>query len=468
MADIAVAKAGGVAPNVLPAVAGDGPLVPSKPGQIQTVAGPVKEYSPPTPTHTGTYCKSYAARMDSKKKWVRASCDPKWGEYKDIMHNLDGVICACGGMKIANIPASTAHPDTAQTVLVRAQATKSRIRSYAYKISTNVEPKRPQPLKGLAWDVELTDQAATVSDTEVEPQKMRSVFIGFNRIFEYADNTGTGLSDTDTKHLDSETGRVWPGRPCDEGKMFNAKQKGQNCVLQDFFLDNFKLPIVRVENTITTVKFVSDIQGTSPWCTKESPECAKPPAKKPTVTFHIGADSASFAHNKMNVTIENFPYKQSNSYLALRSSVYAESVRSSISSKDEVSKSTSTDNVNCNKVPPPKGCPTMDLDDHQVDLNWAKSITDTKTGVTYKVVTTEPARAKSGTVGTDGKRLILKNTYFSFKHGMSKKLLWDPEVNTKPSKLPRDLKKSAASLSTLPHATMLLASTLLALWWGRH
>jgi hypothetical protein len=202
--------------------------------------------------------------MDAKKKWTTKSCKPDWVPhkgYKEIMRNLDGVICACGGMKVANTPSDSAHPDTQQSIIVRAQPTKNRIRSYAYRISTNVQPKRPQPARGLAWDVELTDQAATVSDTEVDPKQMRSVFVGFSRIFEYADNTGKGLTDTETKHLDTSTGRLWPGRPCDAGKLTSKAAPGKNCVLQDFFLDNFKLATLDVQNTRTTLKFETDLQG---------------------------------------------------------------------------------------------------------------------------------------------------------------------------------------------------------------
>merc|ERR1712227_386309 len=101
--DIAIAKAGGTMANVLPEVDDTvmSTSLKSVPGVIQTTDGPMKEYVPPTPSHTKAkgvegYCETYAKRMDKEKKWTTKACKPEYGKYADIMENLDGVICACG------------------------------------------------------------------------------------------------------------------------------------------------------------------------------------------------------------------------------------------------------------------------------------------------------------------------------------------------------------------------------------
>jgi len=431
-------------------------------GHVLTTSGEeVEQYAAPTSTGTG-YCKDYAARMDAKPKWTKEHCTPSHGTFEDIMKNIDGVLCACGGLKVANVPASEEHPGVQQSVLARAQVTKNRIRSYSYKLTSNVDKTEPQPEVGFTWEIRLTGQNATVNDHEVDPKKMRAIVVKMNRIFEFVDNSGAGLKEEDTKHLDPSTGHLWAGRKCEPGEMQSSGQPKQNCVVQDFFMDNFELADLAVEGKKMTFKFKSDIQGTTPWCSKDMwktyPDvCEKPPDKKPQVTFTIGSDAGTFGDSKMNVYIENFPYKHTNSSLALAASVYATTVTPAIDPADELSAASASDGLDCSAVPPPSGCPQINFDD-QVKLNWVKTILDQGSGFKQKVVVTEPARVRSGTVSSDGQRLVQKNMFFSFKHGMSKKLLWDPEIQAQPSSLPRS---SASSLQALPSMLTVLASFFL-------
>merc|ERR1711970_282581 len=327
---------------------------------------------------------------------------------------------------------------------------KNRIRSYAYRLSSGTDPKDPQPLHGFSWDIRLTGQNATISDHEVDAKKMHSILVGFNRIFEFSDNTGRGLQQEDTKHLDPINGRLWAGRDCDIGKTKSSQHEGQNCVHQDFFLDNFELAKLDVKGNNMMFTYRSDLQGTSPWCGKDKPDCANPPGKKPTLTFSVASDGGSFKGSKLNIVIENFPFKHSNSSLALGASIFATTVAPHISQQDETSAVTSADGIDCKTLPLPEGCPTVDMGAN-THFNWVKYVTDTKTGHNNKVVTTHPTRVKSGAVGSDGERLIQKRMFFSFKHGMSRKLLWDPELEAEPSTLPRNL-KSAAPSGALPTA----------------
>merc|ERR1719446_111661 len=153
----------------------------------------------------------------------------------------------------------------------------------------------------------------------------KHVRIEFNRIFEFMNIDGTGLSDSSTRHIDPVTKAELPGIPCDKGNFTSAANPGKNCVLQDFFLDSFKLSQVSQEGTLRRVSFATDLQGTSPWCNKATGNkaCATPPVAKPTVVIDLGADFQDFSHTKMNITIGNFPYKSDKSSLALRAKVFA-------------------------------------------------------------------------------------------------------------------------------------------------
>jgi len=437
------------------------PSKASKPGAIQTTDGPVEEYFPVTPTSTG-YCSKYAARRNTKKKWTKNSCLPTMGHFEEIVQNIDGVICACGGLKVSNVPPSDERPGVQESVIFRAQVTKERIRSFGSKMTTSVVKEDPQPSRGFSWDIHLTTQDATRSDHDIDPKKMRVVSLKINRVFEFADHTGAGLTEEDTKHVDSASGKLWPGRPCDVGAMTSKKDPGKNCVVQDFFLDNFQLSMLEVQGKKMTFKVQSDVQGTTPWCSKK--QCADPPAKKPKVSFIVKVDGPVFENSKLNIEIEDFPFKHSNTSVALAAALYASTVKADISEDDEVSAVKSTDKMDCSSVPPAVGCPQIALDGTDVNFNWVKSVTDAGTGASQKVVTTSPVRKKSGAVSSNGDRLIHKSMYFSFKHGMSKKLIWDPEMTSEPSALPRDSKSSAFRHATAyPVAIVTLAALVLGL-----
>jgi hypothetical protein len=487
--DLAIANAGGAQQLVGATVVKRNKCpvakVASKAGAIQTTDGLVKEYTSLTPANTN-FCSSYASRYDNRPKWTKTNCSPDWGKYECIMPNLDGVICACGGLKLVNRPPDRAHVGTQRSILVRAQSSKKRIRSYAYKMSSNVDPKNTLPIRGFAWDIEMTDQAAMLTERAVDPKKMRTVFLRYKRIVEYMSGGKSDGLTLGTKKCSDSTGN-------------------EKCILQEFYLDNFKPAKVEVVGTLSKFKFETDLQGTSPLCasnkgaTCETPQqqqqrkkslescienatrirnrclqdskvkkaadlknarrtkqacrndftnskkaCKKKNTpKRPTLIFSVSADSGKFSHNKMDITIQNFPYKRKDSLLSLESSMYAETVAPTIAKSDETSAQTSTDGQNCNVSPLPKGCPMVNMDDGQVKFSWAKVVAD-ESGNKYKVITTPVQRMRSGTTGTDAKRLLREITYFSFQHGNAKTLIWDPEVKTQSSSLPRDLKSSAS------------------------
>jgi hypothetical protein len=430
--------------------------VQNKPGALQTSDGPEAKYTVETPTAT-KYCEAYANRMDNKVKWSKKNCSPTWGTEKEIMENIDGVLCACGGFKLANLPPSRSNPGLQSTILARAQVTEKRIRSYSYNLVSSVDPAEPNPSQGFAWDIHLTNQAATESDHEVNLNLMRNILLKFNRIFEFSDNSGAGLKEEDTRYQDPKTQGIWAGRACDAGETTSGGDKKQNCVHQDFFLDNFAQANVEVTGTKVTITHKSDIQGTFPWCGKDNAACAKAPTKKPTVTFIITTDNTKFEGSKLNILIEDFPFRHKSSSLALGASVFAQSVTPTISKDDETSAKSATDGLDCTAVPPPAGCPKVDLDTN-TEFNWVKAVTDTTTGAKLKVVTTHPDRVKSGVKTANGEHLIRNNMFFSFKHAGSSKLLWDPEIAASPSALPRDLKDGSATRGALPSVLAILVA----------
>merc|ERR1711975_71341 len=124
-------------------------------------------------------------------------------------------------------------------------------------------------------------------------------------------------------------------------------------------------------------------------------------------------------------------------------SMYAELVTPKISNADESEKPDPSDKLNCNLTPLPKGCPMVDMDGGQVKFSWAKVVHDPNGKRDFKVVTTPAQRVRSGAKGTDSHRLLREITFFSFEHGNADKLVWDPEVESKSSSLPRDLKSEA-------------------------
>lgn len=455
--DIQISKNGGRVPRILPVgsvASQDG----SDSSVILTTDGPAESYEPPTPTGGTGYCKSYASKVNGDKpKWTSTFCQPTKGNFRDSMKNIDGVICACGGVKVSIVPPGEAHPGVQDAVVTRGQVAKDRIRSYASRLSSNVDPNSPQPARGLTWEIRLTDEAAAKSEYEVDPQKMQSIFITFNRVFEFIDNMKTGLRSETVKQQDLESGGMWPGIPCSQGKTTNHKDPAANCFLQDFFLDTFSLARMTVNKKQMQFQFESDIQGTAPWCGKHNDKCAVPPSRKPTVTFLVEPEPNSFTESKFTVTIENFPYKKPNSTLALGASIFAETIKSDILVDDKVSTPMPNDVVDCNSDPLPSVCPQVDMDNSAL-LSWAKFAVDAN-GKKHKVVSSHPQRYRSGVTSSSGVRLIHKSMYFSFKHGNSKKVTWTPKVSIRPNPLPR---QSSAVHTSWAGATMISTITLIA------
>lgn len=416
--DAQIASNGGRVPHVLPAtVAGTA----SDGSKVLTTEGFVEKYKAPTPTVSTGYCRAYeAVTLPSKPKWMASQCLPSNGNFEENVKNIDGVICACGGVKVSNVPAGASNPGVQEVVYTRAQVDKTRIRSYAYRLSANVDGEVPQPGLGLTWEARLTEPAAALNEFEVDPKKMETVFITFNRLLEFKDRSKSGLRNAMTKQLNPYTGEMWEGLQCDNDTDTSSKDPEKNCVIQDFFLDKFALAKTTVQGHTVKYSFTSDIQGTAPWCGKADPKCAAPPARRPVVTFDVASYQGSFDVATMNVTVENFPYKFANSSLAFAASIYAEHIQ--------------TDEAGAGS-----GAPQISLGSN-VKLGWsttAQSSNATGSTTNVGVVLSPPERIRSGAVSGSGMRLIHKKTYFSFQHNMGTKIAWSPKLEMKAMRLPR-------------------------------
>jgi hypothetical protein len=448
--DVRISENGGKISRILPAE--DPKYVNNDDSAFMTTDGPQESYAAPTHQAADEYCSAYVSRRNSAKpKWTKKYCEPTESNFEEIMKNVDAVVCACGGVKTANIPSGAAHPGIQESVYSRAQVDRDRIRSYAYRLSSNVDPAAPRPAYGLTWEVRLTDEAATMSDHEVNPREMQTMYITFNRITEFMDHARTGLDESTLKQKDLTTGGLWNGIECDAGKQTWKNQGDKNCVLQDFFLDKFHLADLKVDGEKYRFSFASDIQGTSPWCGKDKDECAQPPVNKPNVTFAIESSAGSFTDSKMSISVNGFPYKAANSSLAFSASVFASSVAPKM---DQFA-----DGTDCTVSPLPAACPTVTMAD-KVQFSWSKTVKDTLSSKTFKVTAAPVRRYKSGVSSSNGMRLIHKKMVFSFKHGNAKNLLWDPKINVDADPLPRNLKKSAAPGWTQPVFSAILALAL--------
>merc|ERR1711966_91938 len=92
---------------------------------IVTTEGPVAKYTPPTPTEHPQYCERYAEKNEpGKPKWTQNYCNPKYGSFEESMKNIDGVICACGGVKVANVPAGVMQPGIQESSMAFGQVWK--------------------------------------------------------------------------------------------------------------------------------------------------------------------------------------------------------------------------------------------------------------------------------------------------------------------------------------------------------
>ena len=262
-----------------------------------------------------------------------------------------------------------------------------------------------------------------------------------NRIYEYVDNNKTGLQSATVKQHDLETGGMWAGVPCDTGSTRNSQHPGENCVIQDFFLDTFAAAQLTVAGSEATFSFPSNVQGTAPWCGKTDPSCANQPALVPTVTVSVSAEAGLFTDNKLMVTIENFPYKLPNSSLAIGASIFAESISASMRQDAATGALTVADGIDCTAAPLSSMCPRIDLND-RAQFSWARTATSATNNKT-KVITSTPQRVKSGVTGSNGMRLLQNTMFFSFEHAQTSKIQWEARMTVQPDPLPRDLKSAA-------------------------
>jgi hypothetical protein len=409
--------------------------VVSKPVILGVVDSQRSPLSRPKPK----WCKGYLAKRQhrGKRAWTARDCRASSGTYADALKNIDGVICQCNGTKALVRNRDTANPDyqTASAVMGQGAKRGSKYRAYSFQVKTPRSKKRTSH-EGMQYHLEFERESGDKKDGQHKVSRQH-VKIEFNRIVEYMDNEGTGLTDQVTRRIDPVTKKEMGGVSCDAGQTTSKAHPGKNCVLQDFYLDRFKKMVYSDDGNRKLFSMQSDLQGTSPWCTDPSAACAQKvrSSLKPSVAFDIGFGQAAgsgvdFAHAKMNVTISNFPYKFKNSTLALRSKVFALSMTSDLSKEDQKFKAGQLDSMDCNKQPLPSGCPIFKVDGN-VKLSWNKFVSDASNEKKhFKVVSTMPTKAPppSDSKDRNGQSLPVQNSYFSFKHEGVQVLKWDPKV----------------------------------------
>merc|ERR1711939_1197857 len=391
-----------------------------------------------------------------QRTWTKKDCRPDMQTYNSSLQNIDGVLCACDGVKTILRDRWTDNPDYQIASVVRAQATETKYKVYSFQLRSPRSKSRPSS-DGLQYHVEFEHETGDKTDGKHKVSR-RHINMEFNRIVEYSNFEGAGLGDSTTRRIDPDTKKEMQGIDCDKGKPYSSKHPGKNCVLQDFYIDRFKKQTYVDSGSSKLLTVVSDLQGTSPWCNK--PACAKTPTLKPTVVFDIGfgqheldskhatvkEDKVDFTHAKVNVTISNFPYKFKNSTLAIRAKFFTLTMTTSISKDDETAKASQLDKMDCNLEPLPSGCPMFKVD-HNAKMSWNKFIADgTNSSKKYKIIVTKPKAGKPPTSHKDrlGHALPVQNTYFSFQHGGALVLKWDPKVSM--NKLPQTAVAGASSL----------------------
>lgn len=400
------------------------------------------------------WCKRYLAKRQhrGKRTWKAEDCDAKAGTYADALKNIDGVICQCNGTKVLVRSRDTGNPDYQTASAVLGQGAKgNKYQAYSFQVKSPRSKKRTSH-DGLQYHIEFERESGDKKDGQHKVSRQH-VKIEFNRVVEYMDNEGTGLTDEVTRRIDPITKKEMRGVSCDAGQTTSKAHPGKNCVLQDFYLDRFQKMVYSDDGERKLFSVKTDLQGTSPWCTDPSAACAKKvrSSLKPGVAFDIGFGQAmgngvDFSHAKMNITVSNFPYRFKNSTLALRSKVFALSMSAAVSKDDQKFKVGQLDSMDCNKQPLPSGCPVFSVDGN-AKLSWNKFVSDASNAKKhFKVVATMPKKAPppNSRLDRNGKSLPVQNSYFSFKHEGVQVLKWDPKVSM--GDLPKSQNSAAANL----------------------
>lgn len=416
------------------------------------------------------WCEEYAAKKITKgfRKWNDQDCSASSAvTYDESLKNVDGVICACNGTKVIVRPQTFASPDYQSVSVVRAESTEQKYKAYAFQLRAPTSQSRPSS-SGLQYHFEFEHEAGNKKDG-LHNVTRRHVKMEFNRIIEFMDNEGTGLRDELTHHIDPSTSQEVPGIPCDSGNTTSASNPGKSCVLQDFFLDRFDTAQFSDTASGKVVSLATDLQGTAPWCDRSVGKCKTPPSKKPTLRFEILFEEKKvpggppdFGHTKMNIYISSFPYKNAASKLALRAKYYTVDFAPTLTAADQTDKEDPTDQIDCTKQPLPSGCPDF-LVDHHVKVSWSKFIGDSANATKkFKVLATTPSAKGIPLAGKPdrlGTTLPVNNMYFSFKHGSSIGLKWDPTFSMK--NLVETMHSSATTTNPVSVALLTLFTVIL-------
>merc|ERR1711988_215424 len=133
----------------------------------------------------------------------------------------------------------------------------------------------------------------------------------------------------------------------------NRRTSKFQLVLQSFYLDKIHHAVVhQADAKRTEIQLTSDMQGSEPWCQPENGGygCPKSSARRPVVTMRLAFDHDDFLNTKLGLVIDNFPYKYSNSTLALQAKLYSDTLVTAISDADKNLR-TQSSSVDCSVGP---------------------------------------------------------------------------------------------------------------------
>jgi len=384
-------------------------------------------------------------------------CKPTASSYEEALVNIDGVICACKGVKVVQRKHTKFNADLQSISVIRGQGAKqNKYKAYSYQIIAPTSDAKPSA-DGLElrWEFERQHEEQTDGRHRI---LRRMVKVKFTHLVEYQDYDhaesinmyGTGLRDNTTRHLDPQNGNEKPGLNCDGA----ASISGKNCIVQDFYLDNFEEMSFSESSVDRHVTATSNVQGTSPWCKKQNgdPDCQTAPFQKPLVVFDFkfakkshGSD-IDFANTELTMDISNFPFKYENSSLAVGVTMYSLDTSEFLGDTDKTFEPSAVDELDCSSVPPPSGCPSVTLD-RNLHFNWAKSMVDgTSANITYKVVTSTPVAVPAGTE-KDRQGTALPSQRFWFATKPSKAFYTQWKMGFHVNKLPETIHSGAGRLT---------------------
>jgi len=403
------------------------------------------------------WCAKY---LRSKKAWTKPNCGTASKvTLGQALDNIDGVICTCYGSKVVEEKTVPHRAGFQRISAVRGKGVgNDRYQSYLMQMTAPVGGS-PAPNSGMEFLFTFERKSPGPSSKIVK----RTVKVIFTHVLEYQDrySGGVGFSEGTDR---SGSGRR-PGSGSSDGTFcakdfaINMQKQSASCVVQEFFLDNFK-PVKYVDTgTDHVVTFGSDVLGTTPW----APAVNGTVSHKPYVSFEVffgksaqGTPSATnFETTEVLLGVANFPYKFKNSSLSLRVTLISDDPPgSSVNEGDMTFSPSALDHLKgCHTANHDKlntGCPAFNLEE-KLKMAWAKTVTDgaNSTG-TFKVVTTNPVKQGGATGYKTG--FSMQQAYY---------LRWEMGFNM--LNLPDSL-HSGVGTSVAP-SILALAVVALALWY---